>query len=229
MARSAPSVVDPHVAGVDGRLVRVGVEQGADRAHQGRPVAAGQVDPPDRALEEDVAGEDRVLAAHRVGDVAGAVAGGEDDVELEAGQLQRLAAARPSRRPRSSRTGRSPASGTKAMMSASTGTSISRAVDRRAGGRRDRRDGADVVEVAVGDEDRLDLRRPSPRPRRGSAPAPRRGRRSGPRSEPSRRSRKQFSATAPTVSIWTSRLTCRSPVASRIRARSRLRHIIVSM
>jgi hypothetical protein len=59
---------------------------------QGRPVAAGQVDAADRALEEDVAGEDRVLAADRVGDVAGAVAGGEDDVELEPGQLQRLAA-----------------------------------------------------------------------------------------------------------------------------------------
>ena len=32
-----------------------------------------------------------------------------------------------------------------------------RAVDRRAGGPRERRDRADVVEVAVGDEDRLDL------------------------------------------------------------------------
>ena len=92
VARSAPSVVDPHVAGVDGRLVGVGVEQLADRLDQRRPVAAGQVDAADRALEEDVAGEDRVLVADRVGDVAGAVAGGEDDVELEAGQLQRLAA-----------------------------------------------------------------------------------------------------------------------------------------
>ena len=43
------------------------------------------------------------------------------------------------------------------MMSASSGTSSSRAVDRRAGRRGDRRDGADVVEVAVGEQDRLDL------------------------------------------------------------------------
>ena len=42
-------------------------------------------------------------------------------------------------------------------MSARIGASISRAVDRRAGRRGHRRDGADVVEVAVGDEDRLDL------------------------------------------------------------------------
>ena len=42
-------------------------------------------------------------------------------------------------------------------MSASTGTSISRAVDGRPGRLRHRRDGADVVEVAVGDQDRLDL------------------------------------------------------------------------
>ena len=81
---------------------------------QGRPVAAGQVDAADRALEEDVAGEERVLAADRVGDVAGAVARGEDDVELEPGQLQGLAAGdglvgvvaleRPEARPRGRRT-----------------------------------------------------------------------------------------------------------------------------
>ena len=44
------------------------------------------------------------------------------------------------------------------MMSARIGTSICRAVDRRAGRGGHRRDGADVVEVAVGEEDRLDLR-----------------------------------------------------------------------
>ncbi len=42
-------------------------------------------------------------------------------------------------------------------MSASSRALDLRAVDRRAGRPRDRRDGADVVEVAVGDEDRLDL------------------------------------------------------------------------
>ena len=42
-------------------------------------------------------------------------------------------------------------------MSARIGTSICRAVDRRPGRRRHRRDGADVVEVAVGEQDRLDL------------------------------------------------------------------------
>ena len=82
-----------HVAGMDDGLVREGLEQRPDRGEQRRPVAAGQVDAADRALEEDVAGEDRVLAADRVGDVAGAVARGEDDVELQPGQLQRLAAA----------------------------------------------------------------------------------------------------------------------------------------
>src|SRR3954466_4310924 len=69
-----------HVAGVDDRLVRVGVHQLGDRGEQGWPVATGQVDATDRALEEDVAGEDRRLAFDRVGDVAGAVARGEDDL-----------------------------------------------------------------------------------------------------------------------------------------------------
>src|ERR1700742_5282294 len=66
---------DPHVAGMDDGRVGVRVEQRADRGGEGRPVAAGQVDAADRALEEDVAGEDRVLAADRGGDVAGAVGG----------------------------------------------------------------------------------------------------------------------------------------------------------
>src|SRR4051794_25382670 len=82
----------PHVPGVDRGLGRMRVEQGADRAQQGGAVATGQVDATDRSLKEDVAGEDRPLAANRVGDVARAVAGGEDDVEGQAGKLQRLAA-----------------------------------------------------------------------------------------------------------------------------------------
>ena len=38
---------DSHVPGVDGRLCRMGVDQGADRLEQRRPVAAGQVGAPD--------------------------------------------------------------------------------------------------------------------------------------------------------------------------------------
>ena len=125
-------------------------------AHQRRPVAAGQVDAADRALEEDVAGEDRVLAADRVGDVAGAVARGEDDVELEPGQLQRLAAG-------DGLVGLVALVGAEALPG-DEGHDVGEhrhldlgAVDRRAGRRGHRRDGADVVEVAVGEQDRLDL------------------------------------------------------------------------
>ena len=156
VARSAPSVVIPMWPGWTTVSVGVALEQGADRGQQRRPVAAGQVDAADRALEEDVAGEDRVLAADRVGDVAGAVAGGEDDVELHPGQLQRLAAGdglvglvaleRPEAR-----------LGDEAHDVGEHRHLDLRAVDRRPGRRRHRRDGADVVEVAVGEEDRLDL------------------------------------------------------------------------
>src|SRR4029079_13241593 len=66
------------------------VEQGGDRAHQRRVIGAGQVGAADAALEEDVAGEDRV--AGRVRDVVGTVAGRGDDVEGEAGELERVAA-----------------------------------------------------------------------------------------------------------------------------------------
>ena len=54
-------------------------------------VAVIIVDSTDRALKEDVAGEKRLLVADRVGDVAGTVAGGEEHVEGEARQLERLA------------------------------------------------------------------------------------------------------------------------------------------
>src|SRR5690348_2065162 len=82
-----------HVAGVHDRLLRVGVHQLGDRGEQGWAVAAGEVDAADRALEEDVAGEDCRLAFDRVGDVARAVARGEDDLDLHPGKLQDLAAA----------------------------------------------------------------------------------------------------------------------------------------
>ena len=79
-----------------------------------------------------------------------------------------------------------------------------RAVDRRAGGARERRDGADVVEVRVGEQDRLDrdaelLDAP---PSRRSASSP--GSTTSACSPPSWRKMKQFSATGPTVNMRTS-------------------------
>ena len=68
---------DPHVARVNGRLGRIGADQRLDRGQQRRPVAAGQVDAPDRALEQHVAGEQRPLVGQRIADVSGAVAGRE--------------------------------------------------------------------------------------------------------------------------------------------------------
>jgi len=140
---------------MDDRLVGVGVEEAGDRVGQGRPVAAGQVDAADRALEEDVAGEDRVLAASRVGDVAWTVAWGEDHLELEPAERERLAAGER-------------AVGLVALERAEArqqvGVDVGQhrhldlgAVDRRPGLARQRGDGADVVEVRVGEEDRLDL------------------------------------------------------------------------
>ena len=76
-------------------------------------------------------------------------------------------------------------------------------VDGRAGLARHRRDRADVVEVGVGEEDRLDLRPSSStgaRMRSASSP----GSKITARSEPSRRAMKQFSCTGPTVNMRTS-------------------------
>ena len=100
------------------------------------------------------------------------------------------------------------------------------AVDRRPGRPRQRGDGADVVEVGVGEEDRLDLAPIPPAAARiRSASSPGSTTRSF--SDPSARTRKQFSAIGPTVSISTSSATTRS--VARIRWRSRLRHIARSM
>src|SRR3954447_15992576 len=52
---------DAHVAGVDDRLLRQAIDEAADALEQGRPVAARKVGATDRALEEHVAGEQRVL------------------------------------------------------------------------------------------------------------------------------------------------------------------------
>ena len=117
---------DAHVARVDGRLRRA-ARRPASRIESSsvRPVAAGQVGPPDRALEQHVAREERLLVGDREGHVAGAVAGREEHVDLESRQLQLLAARRACARRRSSRRARSPATARSALMSASTGFSIS--------------------------------------------------------------------------------------------------------
>src|SRR3954453_37995 len=81
-----------HVPGWDGRLARQGVQQRADGAQQRRVIAARQVRAADRPLEQDVAGEDDLRLGDRVGDVPRRVAGQEQDVDVEAGQLQPLAA-----------------------------------------------------------------------------------------------------------------------------------------
>ena len=122
---------------------------------QRRPVAAGQVGAPDRALEEDVAGEDRGLVGDRVGDVAGAVARREDHVDLHPRELELLAAGHR-------------VIGVIALVRAEAGPGNERvdvgedrrldlrAPDRRARRLRDRSDGADVVEVGVGEQDPVD-------------------------------------------------------------------------
>ena len=56
-------------------------------------IASGEeIGAPDRLLEENVAGEDRVLVGDREGHVAWAVAGGGEHVDLKAGQVEPLAA-----------------------------------------------------------------------------------------------------------------------------------------
>jgi hypothetical protein len=143
-----------HVAGQHAGLVRERVEQGRDRAHEGRHVAAREVGAPDRAAEQDVAAEQRLLVRDGVGDVARGVAGREQDVDLAAGERQRLAAA-------------DGLLGVVGLVGPEAGERVAvdvlehrdlglRAVDRRAGGAGERRDRADVVEVRVREEDRLD-------------------------------------------------------------------------
>src|SRR6202021_472962 len=116
---------------------------------EGRPVASRQVDAAHRALEEDVAGEERVLAADRIGHVAGAVTGGEEDVQGETGELElitatdRLAGVVAIEVPK-----RGPEHVVHDVRE-HFGFELG-AVDGRAGGLGDRSNGSDVVEVRVG-------------------------------------------------------------------------------
>jgi hypothetical protein len=80
-----------HVAGVDGRLLGQLVDQTADRVEQRRPVAARQVRSADRALEEHVAGEDHLLVRNRERHMPWRVPGREDHVDVEARHLELLA------------------------------------------------------------------------------------------------------------------------------------------
>ena len=98
----------------------------------------------------------RLLLAQRVADVAGAVSGGEDHLDGKAGELERLAA-------------RDRVVGVIALERTESGPrdvvhDVRQhlclelgAVDRSPGRLGDRRHRTDVVEVGVGDEDRLDL------------------------------------------------------------------------
>jgi hypothetical protein len=146
---------DAHVSGVDGRLRRIGLHQRVDRAQQGRPVPAREVHAADRALKEDVAGEQRAVVLERIGDVAGAVTRHERDLELEAREVQRLTAA-------DGLVCVVVLEGTKARqahVAVDVGEDVGlelRAVHGGAGGAGHGCDGADVVEVRVSEQDRLD-------------------------------------------------------------------------
>ena len=86
----APSVVSPMCPGGPSCRRRSARAAPAIEAMSVAWSAPGQVGAPDRVLEEHVAGEQRPV--DRVGDVAGAVAGRGDDVDVEARELQALAA-----------------------------------------------------------------------------------------------------------------------------------------
>jgi hypothetical protein len=141
---------------MDDCLVIEALQQPGDRAHQRRAIAAGQVDPPDRALKEHVAGEQHPLVVHGVRHVPRTVAGREDDVERQPGELERLAAG-------DGVLGIPRLVGTEARPRDEGHDVLQdrdlelRAVHRRARRPRDRRDSPDVVEVRVGQQDRVEL------------------------------------------------------------------------
>ena len=145
-----------HVTRVDHRLARVGVDEQLQALGQRRPIAARQIDAADRALEEDIAADQRRLVGDRVGQVADAVAGGEEHIDVEAGDLEVLAAGQR-------------LVGVVALVGADAGDRGPghdvgehrhlelRAVDGRARRLGHRGDGADVIDVRVSQQDRLDV------------------------------------------------------------------------
>ncbi len=152
LARSAPRLVRPMWPGYTAVSAGSPSTRPADRLEQRVPVAARQVGAAHRALEQHVAGEDRRLGRDRERHVARAVAGREQDVDLEAGQLELLAARervlgvvgleRPEARPGHERhdVGEHP------LLDLGH-------PHLRAGGLRHGRHGAHVVEVRVGEQD----------------------------------------------------------------------------
>ena len=213
MARSRPIVVMPMWPGYTTVSSGQRLEQRRDRAHQRRVVAARQVGAADRALEQHVAGEDRVLGRDRVRHVAGRVPGREQDVDLQPGELEPLAAGdrvvgvvgleRAEARPR--------------HVAHDVGQDRDLelgAPDLRAGRARQRRDRADVVEVRVREQDRRDLDAERldrlEQPRRLVAGVDRRS----PRRAPSSRAMWQFSCTGPTVKVRTSISASARPCAA---------------
>src|SRR5919198_1764305 len=83
---------DAHVPWVEGRLIGIAVDEAPDALQQGPPVPPGEVGAPRRALEQNVAAEQRRLTRDRVGQMSGAVARGEEDLDLKPGEREALAA-----------------------------------------------------------------------------------------------------------------------------------------
>ena len=137
------------VAGIDDGLRRIAVDERADRVEERVPVGARQVDAADRAGEEEVAAEERAVGVE--GDVRGRVAGDRDALERDAGDVDRLAAleqvvghVRAARH-----------AGRRELRVALEPVALAlRHVDRRAGSLGEVGDAAQVVEVAVRDQDR---------------------------------------------------------------------------
>ncbi len=78
------------VAGEDDGLGRVGIRERADRGQERVPVAERQVGSPDRAGEEDVAGEERAVGV--VGEVAGEWPGTSSVSNVMPASVERLVA-----------------------------------------------------------------------------------------------------------------------------------------
>ena len=131
------------------RLGREALGEHPRRLDERVPVAAREVDAPDRVGEDEVAGEEAAVREER--DVVRRVAGDRDDVERDACDVERLAAVElgvdgvvANREPAGGALGRHAVA--------------RRRVDRRAGSFREIGEAGDVIRVGVGDEDRAAAR-----------------------------------------------------------------------